>query len=95
MPWIRFVKNIPAFEVQEGANLMQSLLDHGVPVASSCGGDGICAKCKVEIVDGETHISEEEDKEKILKERLRIPKKMRLSCQTRVYGDITVDTPYW
>ena len=95
MPWIHFVKKIPSLEVPEGANLMQALLQHGLPVASSCGGDGICAKCKMEIIKGEPHVSAEEDKEKILKERLRIPKKMRLSCQVRVYGDITVDTPYW
>ncbi len=56
MPWVHFVKKIQAFEVDEGANLMQALLDKGLPVASSCGGDGICAKCKVEIIEGETNI---------------------------------------
>ena len=95
MPWIHFVKNIQAFEVEDGANLMHSLLEKGIPVASSCGGDGICAKCKVEIVEGESNIAKEEIKETILKDRLRIPKKFRLSCQVKIHGDIKVDTPYW
>lgn len=95
MPWIHFVKKIPAIEVQEGANLMQSLLQNSVPVASSCGGDGICSKCKVEIISGEDQISKEDERESILKARLKIPKKMRLSCQVKVFGDVTVDTPYW
>lgn len=95
MAWIHFVKNIQAFEVEEGANLMQSLLNKGLPVASSCGGDGICAKCKVEIIEGQSNISAEDMKETILKDRLKIPKKFRLSCQVKVNGDIKVDTPYW
>lgn len=30
------------------SNLMDFLRDHGIPIASSCGGDGICLKCVVE-----------------------------------------------
>lgn len=95
MPWIHFVKKIQSFEVAEGDNLMQSLLKQGLPVASSCGGEGICSKCKVEVIEGEKNLSSEEAQEKILKDRLKIPKKVRLSCQCKVNGDVTIDTPYW
>ena len=37
-------------------NLMNFLQDHGVPVASSCNGDGICKKCIV-LINGEKILS--------------------------------------
>lgn len=36
--------------------LMDLLLKNGIPVASSCGGDGICKKCTVTI-NGEKELS--------------------------------------
>lgn len=95
MPTIRFVKNRPAIEVQEGANLMKSLLEAHLPVASSCHGDGICGRCRVIIVDGKDHLSPVNPTEEILRDRLKIPADVRISCQTQVFGDIVVDTTYW
>jgi 2Fe-2S ferredoxin len=92
---IRFVKNIPAIEVVSGANLMQSLLAAGLPVASSCHGDGVCAKCRVEIVSGAENLSTIGPLEQTLHDRNRIPRGKRVSCQTQVLGDVTVDTAYW
>lgn len=99
MPWIHFRKTRPPIEVASGTKLMQALLDHGIPVASSCRGDGVCAKCRIEIVTPSAHdpkaLSPESDLEKFLRERHRLSKQERISCQTQVFGDITVDTTYW
>lgn len=96
MPTIHFRKgNKPPLTVKPGANLMQVLLENGVPVASSCGGDGVCAKCRIEIVDGQANLSPQNDMELFLRERHRISKEERVSCQTTVLGDITIDTSYW
>jgi ferredoxin, 2Fe-2S len=95
MPLIRFVKNIPALEVPDGAILMESLLLAGLPVASSCHGDGVCAKCRIQILAGLENLSKPETIEQILRERNRLAKDIRISCQTRVHGDITVDASYW
>jgi len=95
MPKIRFAKSRPELDVPEGANLMQALLAGGLPVASSCRGDGVCAKCRIEIVEGRKNLSPENDLEKFLRERHSIPKEMRVSCQTVVNGDVTVDASYW
>lgn len=74
---------------------MQALLDGGLPVASSCRGDGVCAKCRVEIHEGKKNLSAETQLEKFLRERHSIPKESRVSCQVQVLGDITVSTSYW
>ena len=95
MPWIRFRKPRPAIEVPEGTKLMQALQGGGLPVASSCRGDGVCAKCRVEIVAGHENLSNETDLEKFLRERHGLSRAERISCQAQVLGDITVDTSYW
>jgi len=95
MPVIEFVKNRPALTVPRGANLMNVLLDNGIPVASSCHGQGVCTKCRVKIIAGIEHLSPEGEFEKSVRTRLRIPADMRISCQTTVHGDILIDTAYW
>lgn len=74
---------------------MQSLLAHGLPVASSCRGDGICAKCRIEIVAGKHHLSLENEREAFLRDRHSIPGTERISCQAWVFGDVTIDASYW
>lgn len=95
MPKIHFRKPYPPVEVEPSANLMQALLTAGRPVASSCRGDGVCAKCRVEIISGSENLSPENPTELFLRERHDLKKAERISCQTAVEGDITVDTSYW
>jgi 2Fe-2S ferredoxin len=96
MPRISFKKNNHApIEVAAGANLMQTLLQADLPVASSCDGDGVCAKCKIIIIEGVENLSAENETEIFLKESNNIPKPMRISCQTEVHGDIVIDATYW
>jgi 2Fe-2S ferredoxin len=96
MPKIQFTKDKPAIVVSKGENLMQALLEAQRPVASSCGGRGVCTRCVVEIVEGTHHLSSptklEENK---LREAGYKTKTHRLSCQAKVIGDVCIDTPYW
>lgn len=95
MPKIKFIKNKPDIEVPVNANLMRSLLAAGLPVASSCGGDGVCSKCRIKIIEGQKNLSEPNDTELILKEQNNLSKEIRISCQVEVLGDVTVDVGYW
>lgn len=96
MPLISFKKNIRApVDVPTETVLMTALLDAGLPVASSCDGDGVCAKCKIVIVEGREHLSPENETEAFLRDANNLAKDIRISCQTRVLGDITVDATYW
>lgn len=74
---------------------MDSLLKAGVPVASSCHGDAVCAKCRVTVVQGAENLSAINPAEQMLRDRLRLPREVRIACQTQVLGDVTVDTSYW
>jgi 2Fe-2S ferredoxin len=95
MPKIQFTKDIAPITVASGAQLMTSLLDAGLPVASSCYGKGICSKCRVQIISGAENLSIETDNEKQLRERNKIADGNRISCQTKVIGDVTIDASYW
>lgn len=95
MAQIRFTKPRPALDVESGVNLMEALLAGGLPVASSCRGEGVCGKCRIEIVEGNKNLSKQTDLELFLRDRHSIPKESRVSCQVQVLGDITVNTSYW
>lgn len=95
MPVIRFEKELPELKVESGANLMEELLRAGLPVASSCHGDGICGKCRVRLVRGAENLSKIGSLEQIVRDRLPVPQDFRISCQSQVLGDITIDTTYW
>ena len=96
MPVIRFAKNYPSLTVASGASLMKSLLDAGLPVASSCHGDGVCAKCRITVLEGALEgLSAVGPVEQMLRDRLKIPREVRISCQTKVVGDVLIDTSYW
>ncbi|KYG67032.1 hypothetical protein AZI86_08430 [Bdellovibrio bacteriovorus] len=96
MPRISFKKNNHApIEVPLNTNLMKALLQADLPVASSCDGDGVCAKCKIIIVEGAENLSRENATEIFLKESNNIPPQARISCQTGVLGDIVIDATYW
>lgn len=82
-------------EIQKEENLLFELLRAGLPVASSCYGEGICGKCKIQILSGMENISSESDLEKTLKLRNALSATERIACQIQILGDITIDTPYW
>lgn len=74
---------------------MKALLENGRPVASSCGGEGVCAKCKVTVVAGSPNLSPPNDLELFLKEKENLGPQERISCQCVVLGDVQLDTKYW
>lgn len=87
--------HLQSFEVERGVNLMKALLEAGRPVASSCGGEGICAKCKMSVVQGAQNLNPPNEQEHLLKEREGLALQERISCQCVVLGDVEIDTKYW
>ncbi len=95
MPKIEFAKNRPPLEVPVGVNLMRALQNADIPVASSCDGDGVCVKCRLQILEGAKNLSPETELEEHLREMHDIPKNERVSCQTQVLGDVKINASYW
>lgn len=95
MPKIHFAKGRDSIVVEKGSNLMESLLEQGVPVASSCKGQMICAKCVVQVTANSYNLSTASMEERDIMDIKGIEPGQRLACSCTVEGDISIDTPYW
>ena len=84
-------KNL-TIDVESGANLMNALLAVGIPVASSCHGDGVCSMCRMKI-KGQVNPPENYEVESLVRNKCEPDE--RLSCQIVVLNDLEVRTKYW
>ncbi len=83
-----FLPHNKEIAVADGENLIRAAMEAGVHVNASCGGEGVCGKCRVVVESGavEGGISEKLSKEDIAKG-------YRLACRSIVRGDVTVRIP--
>lgn len=79
----------PSLTVPRGQPLMQALRAAGVPVATECGGRGICHLCRVWIRDGE--LPEPARVERRALGNVLVEAGMRLSCRVRVEGPLRIE----
>ena len=80
---------------EEGENLFRTLREQGLPIASSCKGEGVCGKCVVSINKGTENLSPPTELELKLHATYKYSLPQRISCQCRVLGDIEIKTTYW
>jgi ferredoxin len=92
---VRFEPSQRCVRVPAGTSLLEAARRADLPVASSCGADGVCARCGVEILIGADSLESETDREREIKLRNRIDPQLRLSCRITVSGDMTVTAPNW
>jgi len=85
---VRFEPDGKTVEVHQGATLLDAARAAGVFVASICGGDGICGRCRVQILSGTVDAAPT-----ALLTREEIREGFVLACQTRVTDDIEVTVP--
>ncbi|QQK78736.1 (2Fe-2S)-binding protein [Salicibibacter cibi] len=78
-----------SFEVEEGKKLVLALEDNGIDILHRCGGNAKCTTCRCEVLEGEL-ASKGEAEAAILDDKGIIDPKIRLSCQNRVYSNLTV-----
>jgi uncharacterized 2Fe-2S/4Fe-4S cluster protein (DUF4445 family) len=62
----------------------------GLPIDSTCGGRGTCGKCKVRVLEGGSEVTTA-DHRQLRKDE--IDNGWRLSCQARIYEDLTCEVP--
>ena len=74
--------------VEKGENLIRAAIQAGVHINASCGGEGVCGKCRVIIEDGNVDggVTEKLDREDI-------EKGYRQACLSSVLTDLVVRIP--
>ncbi len=76
--------------VEQGSNVMATLIENGVFLPSACGGKASCGQCKLQVVEGGGEIL---DSERSHFSRKEIKENWRLGCQCKVRGDLEVKVP--
>ena len=85
---ITFYPDNKTIEVEKGKNILSAAISAGVYINSSCGGDGVCGRCKVILKKGQVltqptgRISVDERKKGIY-----------LACLTTVQSDLEIEIP--
>jgi 2Fe-2S ferredoxin len=92
---VRFLPSERTIRVAPGTPLLDAAREAGLPVAQTCTGEGICARCGMEILGGGEGLDDESPRETRAKARNRIDDKLRLACLVQVDRDLTVTAPYW
>ena len=85
---ILFLPHNKEITVEDGVSLIRAAMEAGVHINASCGGEGLCGKCRVIIEEGNI--------EGGITEKLSeadIEKGYRLACQSIVRGSVTVRVP--
>ena len=75
------------------STILEATLDAKINHMHVCGGNARCSTCRVYIMDGSNNCQPRNEKEKQLAEKLGFPQDIRLACQTRIRGDITIRRP--
>jgi uncharacterized 2Fe-2S/4Fe-4S cluster protein (DUF4445 family) len=76
--------------VPPGTTLFSAAHWIGLPIDSTCGGRGTCGKCKVRVLEGTSEVSPADHR---LLRKDEVENGWRLSCQARIYEDITCEVP--
>ncbi len=86
-----------------GTPVLQAARSLGVDIDSVCGGRAICGRCQINIGEGEfakhgitssaSHVNGATQVEQRYDRIKGLPTGRRLSCQTRIEGDLVVDVP--
>jgi ferredoxin, 2Fe-2S len=92
---VRFHPTGRVVEVPGGTTLLEAARRAGLPIARSCGADGLCSRCALVVLSGAEALEPESDAERRTKARNRLPAEWRLACRARVAGDVEVTASYW
>ena len=90
-------------EVPAGKTVLAAAQELGVGIEASCGGKGVCGKCriiveegrfeKLGLVSGAFHVSERGETEEKFFTEDELSRGYRLACLTQITGDLVVTVP--
>ncbi len=95
MPRITLLPLDQVFEGLDGATIMDAAHEHGLYWPTTCGGQGMCTSCTCSVESGADNLdsmgrSERKTLAEEFGEAAIQPRRLRLACQARIRGDVTV-----
>ncbi len=85
---VQFLPHQKSVTVANGTSVIRAAMAAGVHINASCGGQGSCGRCRIQITSGnvEGGVSDRIEPEEI-------EKGFRLACLAKIVGDVTVQVP--
>ena len=80
---------------KDDETLLDAARRAGAPLGASCGGVGICARCRVRVVEGAENLSPPTSIESRIGAQRGFAADERMACQAVVQGNCGVTTTYW
>jgi len=90
MPVIKFLPDLKEETATSGETILEVALRAGIPMIHVCMGNGRCSTCRIKITEGLDNVSSRTIEEFKIAELLSFSRDIRLACQTRIEGDVTV-----
>ena len=87
---VHFLPADISVEVEEGATIAEAAQRVDVFINNLCGGEGVCGRCRVQVLRGR---AEAEEHAKSFFSPDEITKGYVLACQTRIHDDLEVVIP--
>lgn len=80
---------------RENETLLDAARSAGAPIGNSCGAVGVCARCKVRVVEGAERLSPPTSIESRIGGQRGFAPDERMACQAVVLGECSITTEYW
>lgn len=84
-----------AGEAKSDETLLDVARSAGAPLGNSCGGVGVCARCRVRVISGSENLSPPTSIEIRFGTARGFGEDERMACQAIVLGDVEITTTYW
>ena len=76
-------------------SILDSSIHNKIPHLHECGGNGICTTCRIRILDGFNSLTRPTAKEVEMARKRNWDPSIRLACQTRVRGEVSIQRLVW
>jgi 2Fe-2S ferredoxin len=92
---VRFVPLNTSAEPKANETLLDVARRANAPLGNSCGAIGICARCRVRVIEGAENLTAPTTVEERVSKQRGLAADERLACQAVVRGECVVTTTYW
>lgn len=90
MPKIHCLPDNRSVDIDKSGTILAALLANGIDHTHVCGGNAYCSTCRIMILDGVQNCSLPTSAERALAKKLDFPVHIRLACQTKVTGNVSI-----
>ena len=87
---IHLFKEQQEIDCSEDSTILKATLAAGINHTHVCGGRAKCSTCRVSIMDGIENCNPRNSAEKLIADKLNFPEKIRLACQAKINGNISI-----